>query len=566
MEVECGASGAESGDRSRVGIAVPSSSSHRRPSCDKSSPVPADLVNGWLLSFSHYVALYAMLVARLGTRCDCRKLRAKSEVVRRRSVSIAQKCQSSLLPIMVAEPVSDANQRLASTPLLTLPDIKSKWHGGKRTNNGAYIQLFYLHCAGLEFFIEQLIRTAQLFQDFSLNMGSSLTSSLMSPPANFIYSGLMEVERPKRKRSQLLAKRNKAVKSQMINESLFGMELEQHSKTTFEQSPNLDSGASRLELSLCSHETPGPSTDPSSNFTPHSEKKRTFTSLLGQLPSHQVPTTAPVKSPFRAFPEDPEVTASKLSPKASQKVAIEESQCKSSQPTVSLRTDSKKVAETDLECFEKLAKDTQTIRELIMEIYASVPMNPWAILPSQRKRRRRANQQRVGSLAGYTSSPTPTPECTADTEVCAEGRPSDSEGPADEDYDEDEEDCEDGWLQENSDFFMRRGIQKIWDSYAMRDVRAHSEALDNSGRRRSQCNRTMHRVESVTSGRVLGATAGSASGLRIEADFEVKDQEDHETLSSKRLRRKQYICLSLIIFFSIALFGSALGACIYLFS
>ncbi len=46
--------------------------------------------------------------------------------------------------------------------------------------------------------------------------------------------------------------------------------------------------------------------------------------------------------------------------------------------------------------------------------------------------------------------------------------------------------------------------------------------------------------------------------------FEEKTPEDDETVLSKRLRRKQYICLSLIIVFSIGLFGSALGSCIYL--
>lgn len=547
MEVERGEGGAECSDRSRLRVAVPSSSGHRRRSSDKTVPVPADLVNGWLLSFSHYVALYAMLVTRLGTRCDCRKLRAKSEVVRRRSVNIAQKCQSSLLPIMAAEQMSDTNQRLSSTPMLTFTDIKNRRHLGKRTNAGDYVQLFYLHCAGLEFFIEQLIRTAQLFREFTLNTGSSLTSSLIAPPANFIYSGLMEVERPRKKRSQLLSKRYKASSSQVLNEQL----------------SHLDSRGSPLELSLCSHATPGPSTDPPSRLTSSSEKKRAPASFFKRLSSHHSLNAAPTKPPLIAFFGDPEGTTTTLSSSSkSPKVIIEESQ---SQPTVSLQTASRRITDTDAECFEKLAKDTQTIRELIMEIYASVPMNPWAILPSQRKRRKRVGQQLVGGPAGGDSSPTSTPEGMADTEVRAESRQSDSEGPVDEDYDEDEEDGEDSWLQQDRNFFMRRSIQKIWDSYAMCDLRAQSERLDINGRSRSHSNRTMQRLGSGASERVHGPS-GSTSGLRTKVDFEAKDQEDHETLSSKRLRRKQYICLSLIIFFSIALFGSALGACIYLFS
>lgn len=485
----------------------------RRRSSERLSSTlpPAVLIHGWLLSFSHYIALYSMLVARLGTRCDCRKLRAKSEVVRRRSVDYARKCQDGILPIVLKTGL--AVQGGPSSTILNRKPPISRWfsrRGSRRSNLEDYYRLFFLHCSCLEFFLEQLLRTAQLFQCFSLNVGRSLTSSLVAPPENFIYSGLADVERPRRKRSQLLPHRNRDEGNTFVNDSLSGIELELASKTSFGQT---QSGELENRSSETTHTPHNPMGEQNPAYPGSSiiKLKRLFSPTVHE--SLQSPTKtigSPVKSSYLST--GPIETKKKFTPPVQ----------------LSHNENKKRVRESDAECFEKLIEDIRIIKDMIMEIHMNVSVNPWATRLSRRRRKHQPNNiQALGNLE--------VNNCEEDSYF------------EDEEFEEDDEE-EENWPQEDCGFVHRNDLRDFSDNRAARtQYRHHNSRLSRWKRRfRNAClTRVMRR-------------SGSPSG------FEEKAPEDDETILSKRLRRKQYICLSLIIVFSIGLFGSALGSCIYL--
>lgn len=477
--------------RSSGGAQVTSSpSSCRRASNSKltSSPPPV-LIHGWLLSFSHYMAIYSMLIARLGTRCDCRKLRAKSEVVRRRSVNYARKCQESLLPIV--DKVGVSLLGLPSTSMNPNTTNRLNRRGSRKPNLEDYYHLFFLHCTCLEFFISQLLRTAQLFQSFSLNIGRSLTSSLVAPPPNFIYSGLAEVERPKKKRSQLLQKRNRDDQNTFVNDSLSGIELDLASRTSYGQSGDHDN-----------HSNDHPHNAPSASATIQEPQPSGSTGIIKTFSSLYCKTT-PVH-----MPPSP-------SKHPSLRAAGGECRKKFSPPTSSSShgEHKKRIVETDSECFEKLMNDIRTIHGMIKEIEVCVPMHPW------KQRRKQSSKSDVVQDENIFE----------DLECFNE---------EDEDLDNQNEEEEIGVVQE---------IQRI--PFPSQFCYTNSKWL--RFQRHWQNARLM---EAVRKRRLRRGSPG----------YEEKSQEDDETILSKRIRRRQYICLSCIIAISIGLFGSALGSCIYL--
>lgn len=535
----------------------------RRRSSDKaSSPPPSVLVHSWLLSFSHYIALYAMLVARLGTRSDCRKLRAKSEVVRRRSVNFARKCQNSLLPL-----ISDCKGRHSYTgeqqltPMGSVPpgncEIGHVYRrGSKKSNIEDYYRLFFLHCTCIEYFIEQLLRTAQLFRCFSLNIGRSLTSSLVAPPKNFIYSGLAEVERPRKKHSQLLPHRNRGATSACANDSLSGIDLDMQSKVSLVQTASMTESTDNHTENV-SKVSDWPSaalkTDAKSvshikrfavsQWCFHLQTKKCKIAEPSRL--HNNVASSPKQSPYKASPCKVVVNPPLMLPHAENR---------------------KKVMESDTECFEMLVEDIQVIQSMVAEIHTSVPFNPWAIRPGRRKCR----VQNTTNANGNTKCSSSTPDVHSGNES---KQPFDVFAAADDDDDDDEEEDEEAddadwidededesWLQEEDDTVVRRIETEGADDHLSKSRRIEPciSSLSNWRWRFKQAK--LSPSQKMEMKRKVELSAGGG----VVGEFEEKSQEDDETILSKRLRRKKYICLSLIIVFAIGLFGSALGSCIYL--
>lgn len=353
---------------SSSGVRIPGSPSscHRGSSTKFSSSPPPVLIHGWLLSFSHYIAIYAMLITRLGTRCDCRKLRAKSEVVRHRSVNYARKCQESLLPIVDKVGVSLLGLPFGSMSL-NLDSTRFSHRRSCKANLEDYYRLFFLHCTCLEFFTSQLLRTAQLFQCFSLNVGRSLTSSLMAPPPNFIYSGLAEVERPRKKRNQLLQRRSRDDQSVFVNDPPSGIELDLASRISYGQTP---------------------SSDQDNHSSDHSHSVATVSRTQSYLQESQ-PSCSTGKVPTlpslhcKTIPINLPSSPSKHHSLKS----VGERRKKLSPPATTSHGDHKRRnVETDIECFEKLLEDIRIIHGMIREIQVHVPMHPW-------KRRRKQLSQ-----------------------------------------------------------------------------------------------------------------------------------------------------------------------------
>ncbi|KAM7538034.1 hypothetical protein Aperf_G00000075552 [Anoplocephala perfoliata] len=346
---------------------------HRGSSTKLDSTPPPVLIHGWLLSLSHYIAVYSMLITRFGTRCDCRKLRAKSEVVRHRSVDYARKCQESLLPIvdkvgvsLLGLPSGSMNMNLDSTRLSHRRSCKA--------NLEDYYRLFFLHCTCLEFFTTQLLRTAQLFQCFSLNIGRSLTSSLIAPPPNFIYSGLAEVERPRKKRNQLLERRSRDV---LVNDSLSGIELDLASRVSYGQTPSGDHDNHSSDLPH-----PVATVSRTHSYLQESQPSR----IAGRIKSFGslYCKTTPVN-----MPPSP-------SKHPSLKLVNEERRKVSSSATTSHGDHKRRNVETDIECFEKLLEDIRVVHGMIREIQANVPLHPWKRRRLQRSKSQEENDE--GSL------------------------------------------------------------------------------------------------------------------------------------------------------------------------
>ncbi|VDD77160.1 unnamed protein product [Mesocestoides corti] len=476
-----------------------SSGTHgRRSSAKLGSVIPPVLIYGWLLSFSHYIALYSMLVARLGTRCDCRKLRAKSEVVRRRSVNYARKCQDSLLPIitkmgMVLRSIPD-NLPLQNSDLSHLSQ-----RGSRKSNLEDYYRLFFLHCTCLEFFIGQLLRTAQLFQCFSLNIGRSLTSSLVAPPQTFIYSGLAEVERPRKKRSQILSQLHRDERNTYANDSLSGIELEVASRISYGQTPSAEQENHSSEHPCVANYPSGISQqDPRTSNKALNTKGKLRRCILSR--KFATLTTASSGSLEKSSGKQWNEGKKKLDPPI----------------LLACGEHKKRIIESDTECFEKLAEDIRLVKCMITEIHANVSVNPWAVRPGCRRNRRQSDV-----------------DCDC--------------------YDDDVhselvDDENDSWPQEDGDFDSWKYTPKISHNHSTQpQFRYQNSTFQRWQRQLRNARLTRAMRKNVPPG-----------------GFEEKSQEDDETVLSKRLRRNQYICLSLIIVFSIGLFGSALGSCIYL--
>ncbi|VDO01953.1 unnamed protein product [Rodentolepis nana] len=442
-----------------------------------SSAPPPIIIHGWILSFSHYIALYSTLISRLGTRCDCRKLRAKSEEVRRRNMYYARKCQEVLLPIVESVKVS-----LLRPPSASRNIYSSYRRGSRKSNLEDYYHLFFLHCTCLEFFISQLLRTAQLFQCFSLNIGSPLTSSFVAPPHNFIYSGLAEVEKPMKKKSQPRNGRNRDDQNTFANDSLSGIELDLASRTSCGQSGEHDNYSNDHKPNSSSMSAAIQEPQPSSS----SRRNKTFSLFYHK----NVPTCTPQSgSKLRSL--------KKFSPPPS---------------SSSYGEQKKRIAETDSECFEKLMDDIQALHGMIGEIEATVPIHPF------RRRRKQSSHNNTN--------------------------PDDTYGDF-EYFNEMDED-----LDNQSDEEEIRVVQEI------QRIPFHSQFWFTNSK--------LLRLRRLWQNVRLMKTMRKKRMGRGSPGYEEKTRDDDQTILNKRIRRRQYICLSCIVAISIGLFGSALGSCIYL--
>nr|CDS28053.1 hypothetical protein HmN_000185400 [Hymenolepis microstoma] len=457
---------------------VRSNSSWRRGLRSKLSSAPSPIIiHGWILSFSHYIALYSMTISRIGTRCDCRKLRAKSEVVRRRSVYYARKCQEALLPI-----VDNVRVSLLSLPSASRSINLAYRRGSRKSNLEDYYHLFFLHCTCLEFFISKLLRTAQLFQSFSLNTGNPLTSSLVAPPPNFIYSGLAEVERPKKKRGQILHRRSRDDQTMFANDSISGIELELASRTSCGQSGEHDNysndhppNSSSVSVTI---QEPQPSSSKKGN--------KTFSLFYYKNTPARVPQSSSKLLSLKKFSPPPSSS----------------SYCEQR----------KRITETDSECFEKLMNDIQTIHGMIKEIEVTVPIHPW--------RRRRKQSSNNNTIQDDTYGDL---EC----------------------FDQEDEELDN--QNEEEEIRVVQEIQRI--PFHSQFCHTNSKLL-----RFQRLWQNARLIKAMRKRRIKRGSPG----------YEEKSQDDNETTLNKRIRRRQYLCLSCIVAISIGLFGSALGSCIYL--